>query len=371
ECRERGATSVHIHPIEERTGKHKKDPKLYAKNAAGARQRVPGIVVNNDASLNSVGLGTDCTEAAYLRTRLAGLQNDSPPDVFTLFATNEALMVADTPGGYPRPFVEEFIRKAGKTLEQKGITALAEISQDPYGMRSVRRGLEILREEGITLPGLSFSFLVNGTGAFPAVSKKPLTYTDKDGVEHTETAKERFMRLVEEGVAIKHEFGLKGPLTFGTVVRRKANGTYDMDQDEVWKWVAEFVKKHPEDAREFGIVVKAGLEEWSGYKGQQVSNPDAVSIARSFMERQRWDEVDKSGRQQPLFETVTDINVMREWVGQPAEKLRKPKPVSTEYSDRRAEQGIEQIGRQADQLEQVGRNLKVIINDMKPTDLQT
>ncbi|MBY0406923.1 MAG: hypothetical protein K2Q01_04475, partial [Rickettsiales bacterium] len=37
----------------------------------------------------------------------------------------------------------------------------------------------------------------------------------------------------------------------------------------------------------------------------------------------------------------------------------------------RAEQGIELIGRHADQLEQVGRNLKVIINDMKPTDLQT
>src|SRR3982751_2438048 len=114
ECRLRGATSVHIHPIEEGTGIHRKTPELYAKNARGARAAVPDIVVNNDASLNGVGLSTDCTEEEYLETRLAGLMNDSPPDVFTLFATNEALMVADTTGGFPRSHVEAFIRKAGR-----------------------------------------------------------------------------------------------------------------------------------------------------------------------------------------------------------------------------------------------------------------
>ncbi len=309
DCRECGATSVHIHPIEEGTGIHRKTPELYARNALGARVVAPGVIINNDASLNGVGLSTSASEIEYLKTRLAGLMNDDPPDVFTLFATNEALMVADTPGGFPRCYVEDFIRIAGRELEKKRITALAEISQDPYGMRSVRRGLEILENAGIGLPALSFSFLVNGTAMLPAFAGKPLAHQSANGDMVMETPKERFMRVVNEAVRIKEEFNLKGPLTFGTVVtRRKDEQGRGVLQHEVWDWVAEWAQNHPQAARDFGIIVKAGLEEWSHYDGRQVSNPEAVCLARDYMDQCKTPDGKK------LFDMKTDTDTMRGWV---------------------------------------------------------
>src|SRR5262249_18657062 len=162
-------------------------------------------------------------------------------------------------------------------LEKKRITALAEISQDPYGMRSVRRGLEILENAGIKLPALSFSFLVNGTAMLPAFAGKPLAHQEANGDIVAETPKERFMRVVNEAVSIKDEFNLRGPLTFGTVVTRKKDEEgRGVLQHAVWDWVAEWAQNHPKAARDFGIVVKAGLEEWSHYGGRQVSNPEAL-----------------------------------------------------------------------------------------------
>jgi 3-keto-5-aminohexanoate cleavage enzyme len=155
-----GATIAHIH-VRDKQGRTSSDTSIYAEVVAGIKERCPGMITQVG---NGIGI---CRESktswrGFTQEERMNLLNiDPPPDMLTVnagtfhFGHKNAEFIFDNSKGWNREFIEG--------CKERGIVNELEV----YDMSHIYNMLQ-LRDEGILVGPMHFSFVLGINGGMPA-----------------------------------------------------------------------------------------------------------------------------------------------------------------------------------------------------------
>lgn len=170
ECYEAGATIAHIH-VRDKEGRTTADPVIYGEVIAGINERCPGMItqVGNGIGIRREGNGvwTGFTQ----KQRMALLDLDPAPDMLTVnagtfhFQHKDAEFLFDNSKAWNREFITG--------CRERGIVNELEV----YDVSHILNMLQ-LRDEGIIVDPMHFSFVMGINGGVSAEPKYLLTMLD-------------------------------------------------------------------------------------------------------------------------------------------------------------------------------------------------